>query len=340
MKVSDFDYYLPEDLIAQKPLYPRDASRMLVLNRETGQVEHRMFTDIVAYLKPGDVLVLNDTRVIPARLYGRRSDTGGKIEVVLLKRLSVDQWEVLVKPGKRASIGTLIEFGEGEIRAKVIQRTDAGGRLLEFEYEGLFEHLLDKAGNMPLPPYIKERLEDRERYQTVYSRIEGSSAAPTAGLHFTPRLLSIIEKSGVEIVKLLLHVGLGTFRPVTSETVEEHTMHSEYFEIKEDTAQKINRARQSGKRIVAVGTTTVRTLETVAQDGNIVPGSGWTDIFIYPGYQFKAVDVLLTNFHLPKSTLLMLVSAFAGVDNVRQAYNSAVKNRYRFFSFGDAMLIV
>lgn len=341
MKVSDFDYHLPEELIAQKPLYPRDSSRLLVLDRKKGQVEHRVFTDIVAYLQAGDVLVLNDTRVIPARLYGRRQDTGGKIEVMLLKRLSADEWEVLVKPGKRAKIGSHIVFGEGELQAEILDRTEAGGRVLKFEYEGVFEQLLDKLGCMPLPPYIKERLKDQERYQTVYSRVEGSSAAPTAGLHFTPELLSSIERQGIEIACLLLHVGLGTFRPVTAETVEEHKMHSEYYQVIPETAEKINNARERGGRIVAVGTTSVRTLETVAgENGIIVPGSGWTDMFIYPGYRFKAVDMLLTNFHLPKSTLLMLVSAFAGIDNVREAYRIAVENKYRFFSFGDAMLIV
>lgn len=340
MKVSDFDYYLPEELIAQRPLYPRDASRLLVLNRGTGHIEHRQFRDIVAYMKAGDVLVLNDTRVIPARLYGRRMDTGGKIEVVLLKRLSIAQWEVLVKPGKRAKIGTEIVFGEGELKAKVLDRTEVGGRILEFSYNGIFEEILEKLGSMPLPPYIKENLEDKERYQTVYSRVEGSSAAPTAGLHFTPELLSLIEKKGVEIVKLLLHVGLGTFRPVTTTFVEDHIMHSEYYEVSVETAEKINNRRRKGGRVIAVGTTTVRTLETVAEGEVIHPGKGWTDIFIYPGYEFQAVDVMLTNFHLPKSTLLMLVSAFAGTEKIKEAYRQAVEKRYRFFSFGDAMLII
>jgi S-adenosylmethionine:tRNA ribosyltransferase-isomerase len=313
----------------------------LVLDRKTGKIEQQVFTDIVAYLQAGDVLVLNDTRVIPARLYGRRKDTGGKIEVVLLKRLSANEWEVLVKPGKRAKIGSRIVFGDGELEAEVTERTEAGGRFLKFSYEGVFEELLDKLGLMPLPPYIKERLEDKERYQTVYSRTEGSSAAPTAGLHFTPELLSSIEQKGIELAYLLLHVGLGTFRPVAADNVEEHVMHSEYYEVSRETAEKINNARSRGGRVIAVGTTSVRTLETAsAENGMIVPGRGWTDIFIYPGYSYKAVDALVTNFHLPKSTLLMLVSAFAGTDKVKEAYRVAVEERYRFFSFGDAMLIV
>lgn len=341
MKVADFDYYLPPELIAQQPVYPRDSSRLLVLDRVSGRMEHRSFSDIVAYLEPGDVLVLNDTRVIPARLFGLKKDTGAKIEVLLLKRLSVHKWEVLVNPGKRLKEGAEITFGNGDLKAKVLERTDVGGRILEFEFEGVFEELLDKLGTMPLPPYIKERLEDKERYQTVYSRVEGSSAAPTAGLHFTTELLSQIQQMGVQVVYLLLHVGLGTFRPVKADTVEEHIMHSEFYQVDPEAAEKINEAKKAGGRIVAVGTTTVRTLETVAApDGEIIPGSGWTDIFIYPGYQFKAVDVLLTNFHLPKSTLLMLVSAFAGSDKVKAAYSAAVENRYRFFSFGDAMLII
>lgn len=328
-------------MIAQQPIYPRDASRLLVLDRSSGKLEHRLFSDIVAYLRAGDVLVLNDTRVIPARLFGRKRETGGKIEVFLLKRISLREWEVLVKPGKRANPGTEIIFGDGELKAEVLEKTAAGARLLEFDYEGSFETLLDKLGSMPLPPYIKEKLEDKERYQTVYSRVEGSSAAPTAGLHFTPELLSRIGNAGVDIVYLLLHVGLGTFRPVKVENVEEHVMHSEFYDLGEETAGKINNARHRGGRIVAVGTTTVRVLETVSDDrGRVIPGSGWTEIFIYPGYRFKAVDVLLTNFHLPKSTLLMLVSAFAGMENTKAAYSSAVENKYRFFSFGDAMLII
>ena len=341
MKVAAFDYYLPEKLIAQQPIYPRDASRLLVLDRNRGRLEHRVFTDIVAYLKAGDVLVLNDTRVIPARLYGCKRDTGGKIEVVLLKRLSVHRWEVLVNPGRRVKTGGEIVFGNGELTAKVLDKTEVGGRILEFQFQGVFEELLDKLGSMPLPPYIKEHLEDQERYQTVYSRVEGSSAAPTAGLHFTPQLLAEIRQKGIQVVCLLLHVGLGTFRPVKSETVEEHVMHSEYYEVSEEAAEQINTAREKGGRIVAVGTTTVRTLETVSsKEGTVLPAAGWTDIFIYPGYRFKAVDALLTNFHLPKSTLLMLVSAFAGTDKVKVAYDTAVENQYRFFSFGDAMLII
>ena len=341
MRVADFDYYLPQELIAQQPAYPRDASRLLVLDRNSGRLEHRVFTDIVAYLKAGDVLVLNDTRVIPARLYGCKRDTGGKIEVVLLKRLSVHKWEVLVNPGRRVKTGGEIVFGNGELMAKVLDKTEVGGRILEFQFQGVFEELLDKLGSMPLPPYIKEHLEDQERYQTVYSRVNGSSAAPTAGLHFTPQLLAEIRQKGIQVVCLLLHVGLGTFRPVKSETVEEHVMHSEYYEVSEEAAEQINTARKKGGKIVAVGTTTVRTLETVSsKEGTVLPAAGWTDIFIYPGYRFKAVDALLTNFHLPKSTLLMLVSAFAGTDKVKAAYDAAVENQYRFFSFGDAMLII
>jgi len=341
MKVDEFDYYLPKELIAQQPVYPRDSSRLMVLKRDTGEIEHRVFRDIVAYFRAGDVLVLNKTRVIPARLYGYKAETGGKIEVLLLNRISSDRWKVLAKPGRRARVGAKLVFGNGELTAKVIGKAGEGCRIIEFEYNGVFEEILDRLGEIPLPPYIKEELKDRERYQTVYGRIEGSAAAPTAGLHFTPELLSEVQEKGVKLVYLLLHVGLGTFRPVKTEKVEDHKMHAEYYQIDAETAETINKARKEGGRIVAVGTTTVRTLETVAnQNGEVMPGRGWTDIFIYPGYKFKAVDVLVTNFHLPRSTLLMLVSAFAGKENIINAYNVAVEKKYRFFSFGDAMLII
>lgn len=341
MKVKDFYYYLPEELIAQKPPERRDMSRLMVLYRETGDIEHRIFRDIIEYLKPGDCLVLNNSRVIPARLIGQRIDTGGKIEFVLLRRLERDVWEVLVKPGRRARIGKKFLFGDGELIAEVLETTPVGGRIVRFKYEGVFEELLDRLGNMPLPPYIKEKLEDRERYQTVYSKEEGSVAAPTAGLHFTEELLQKIGERGVKTVYITLHVGLGTFRPVKVERVEEHRMHSEYYRIDEESARVINSTVEEGGRIIAVGTTACRTLETAAaEDGRVSCGDGWTDIFIYPGYRFKAVDGLITNFHLPESTLLMLVSAFAGRERILRAYQVAVQERYRFFSFGDAMLII
>lgn len=341
LKVKDFDYYLPEGLIAQRPLDRRDMSRLLVLHRQDGSIEHKTFRDIIDYLNPGDCLVLNDTRVIPARLIGEREGTGGQIEFVLLNRLDRDRWEVLVKPGRRARVGRRFVFGSGELTAEVIGNTPSGERIVRFAYNGVFEEVLDRLGNMPLPPYIKEKLEDRERYQTVYSREEGSAAAPTAGLHFTHNLLDRIKAKGVNIAFITLHVGLGTFRPVKAEDVEEHRMHSEYYRIGQDAADTINRARDRGGRVAAVGTTSCRTLETAAADnGTVEAGSGWTDIFIYPGYRFKAMDLLLTNFHLPGSTLIMLVSAFAGRDNVIRAYSTAVDERYRFFSFGDAMLVI
>ncbi|KKM09221.1 S-adenosylmethionine tRNA ribosyltransferase [Clostridiales bacterium PH28_bin88] len=341
MRVADFDFHLPPELIAQEPIEPRDASRLMVLHRREGRLEHRRFRDIVNYLRPGDVMVLNSTRVIPARLFGVRAGTGAAIEVVLLTRLDLHRWEVLVRPGRKARTGDQLVFGDGELRAEVVDHTAAGGRVLEFQYRGTFEEILDRLGKMPLPPYIKKELVDRERYQTVYASQPGSAAAPTAGLHFTPGLLEEISQRGVEIVYLLLHVGLGTFRPVKVETVEEHHMHAEYYRLDEKTAETINRAKEKGGRVVAVGTTSVRTLETVSDErGRVAPGSGWTDIFIYPGYRFRVVDAMVTNYHLPKSTLLMLASAFAGREQVLAAYRQAVAEGYRFFSFGDAMLIV
>ncbi|CEP66162.1 S-adenosylmethionine:tRNA ribosyltransferase-isomerase, QueA [Moorella glycerini] len=342
MRLEEFDYDLPPELIAQTPAEPRDASRLLVLHRDRDYLEHRHFYDLPAYLHPGDVLVLNETRVIPARLWGRRAGTGARIEVLLLTQRDRDTWEALVRPGRRVPVGTEIIFGQGELRARAMATTGTGGRVLQFSYrEGPLEALLDRLGEMPLPPYIKEKPEDPGRYQTVYARVEGSAAAPTAGLHFTPRLLEQLREQGVKIVNLLLHVGLGTFRPVKVENIEEHQMHAEYYEVTPEAAAAINVARARGGRVVAVGTTVVRTLETVAtDDGLIQPGSGWTDIFIYPGYRFKAIDCLITNFHLPKSTLIMLVSAFAGREKILAAYRTAVAEGYRFFSFGDAMLIL
>lgn len=340
MKVTDFDYFLPEELIAQEPLEPRDHSRLLVLDRATGKTGHRIFKECIEYLRPGDILVLNNTRVIPARLFGVKEDTGARIEVMLLKRRDRDHWEALVRPGKRVRIGTRVIFGEGELVAEAVEHTAAGGRVFRFEYNGVFEEVLDRLGQMPLPPYITKELVDRERYQTVYANTPGSAAAPTAGLHFTPELLAEIRAKGVTIAEVMLHVGLGTFRPVQEEYIEDHEMHTEYYEVSEETAAVINQSRADGGRVVAVGTTAARTLETAAlPDGRVQAGSGWTGIFIYPGYQFKVVDALLTNFHLPKSTLLMLISALAGREKVLAAYQEAVEKKYRFFSFGDAMLI-
>ncbi len=340
MQVKDFNYTLPEELIAQEPLANRDQSRLLVLDKFTGQVKHKVFKDIVEYLNPGDCLVLNDTRVIPARLFGVKEGTLGKIEFVLLKRINIDTWEVILKPGKKAKTGARFVFGDGLLIAEVIEIINDGNRIVKFYYEGLFEHILDRLGNMPLPPYITKKLEDKERYQTVYSKIEGSSAAPTAGLHFTHQLLEQIRDKGVKIAFLTLHVGLGTFRPVKVQKIEEHKMHSEYFEILKESADIINTTKAQGGRIIAVGTTSCRTLESCADhNGDLLPRSGWTDIYIYPGYQFKLIDALITNFHLPESTLIMLVSAFAGHEKVMNAYKEAVKEKYRFFSFGDAMLI-
>ena len=340
MTTKDFYYELPQELIAQTPLKDRTASRLLVLDRKSGEMEHRRFRDITEYLRPGDCLVMNNTRVIPARLYGVKEDTGGKIEFLLLNRIDLDTWEIILKPGKRGRKGARFVFGDGALRAEITEVKPDGNRIVRFEYEGVWEQLLDRLGEMPLPPYIKEKLTDKERYQTVYSKIDGSAAAPTEGLHFTEELIEQIKDMGVNTAYLTLHVGLGTFRPVSVENVEEHVMHSERYEINEETADLINRTRENGGRIIAVGTTSVRTLETAADDdGRLKAESGNTDIFIYPGYKFKAVDALITNFHLPESTLLMLVSAFAGKDKVFKAYEEAVKEKYRFFSFGDAMFI-
>lgn len=341
MKLEEFDFYLPEELIAQEPIENRAKSRLLVLNRINGEIEHKSFEDIISYLKPGDCLVLNNTKVIPARLMGRRKNTNGKIEMVLLRPVDIDTWEVLVKPGRRALIGEEILFGEGKLIAKVIDMTDFGGRIVKFFHKMPFEELLYKLGEMPTPPYIKKKLKDKKRYQTVYAKTPGSAAAPTAGLHFTKELLKNIEEKNISIAFITLHVGLGTFRPVTVENIEKHKMHAEYYEISQEAAALINSTKQSGGRIIAVGTTSTRTLETVADaDGKIRPCKGLSDIFIYPGYKFKAIDGIITNFHLPKSTLIMLVCAFAGKDKVFKAYKEAVNKKYRFFSFGDAMLVI
>ncbi|RJG21228.1 tRNA preQ1(34) S-adenosylmethionine ribosyltransferase-isomerase QueA [Paenibacillus thiaminolyticus] len=341
MDVNLFDFHLPERLIAQTPLPDRTASRLLAMNRRTGEMEHRTFPDIIEYLKPGDLLVLNDTRVIPARLFGVKPDTGGHVEVLLLKQEQDDMWEVLAKPAKRLKKGASVRFGD-ELTGTVIEEREMGARLIRFEYAGIFNEILDRLGEMPLPPYIKEQLDDRERYQTVYAKHEGSAAAPTAGLHFTNSILEHIRATGVRIAMITLHVGLGTFRPMSADVVEEHVMHAEYYEMSEETAALINDTRRSGGRIIAVGTTSCRTLETVAGRYGAEPVtkcSGWTDIFIYPGYEFRLVDSLLTNFHLPKSTLVMLVSAFAGREHIMAAYREAIEQDYRFFSFGDAMFI-
>ena len=342
MNLHDFYYDLPEELIAQDPLADRSSSKLMVLDKKTGRTEHRIFKDIIEYLNPGDCLVINDTKVIPARLIGEKEETGAAIEVLLLKRKEdmANTWEVLVKPGKKAKPGTRISFGNGKLVGEVIDIVEEGDRLIQFSFDGIFEEILDELGQMPLPPYITHKLEDKNRYQTVYAKHEGSAAAPTAGLHFTNELLAEIEAKGVKIARVTLHVGLGTFRPVKVENILDHHMHSEYYEISEEAADTINSVKQSGGRIIAVGTTSTRTLESVADThGCIKPCRGWTDIFIYPGYEFKAIDCLITNFHLPESTLIMLVSALAGKDNVMAAYREAVENRYRFFSFGDAMFI-
>ncbi|WMJ81264.1 tRNA preQ1(34) S-adenosylmethionine ribosyltransferase-isomerase QueA [Clostridium sp. MB40-C1] len=340
MKVSDFDFYLPEELIAQHPAEKRDESRLMIIDRKTNEIEHRVFKNIVDYLKEGDCLVLNNTRVLPARLIGQKEGTGGKMEFLLLKRIDKDKWEVLVKPGKRAKIGARFEFGQGELKAEVKGEGEDGSRIVEFEYEGIFEEVLDSLGQMPLPPYITEKLQDKERYQTVYSKEVGSAAAPTAGLHFTEELLNEIKLKGIKICFLTLHVGLGTFRPVKVDTIEEHHMHSEYYTMSKETATIINETKEKGGRVIAVGTTSSRTLETIGdENGRVREQSGWTDIFIYPGYKFKIVDALITNFHLPQSTLLMLVSALSSKELMMNAYNIAVKEEYRFFSFGDAMFI-
>ncbi|WP_456278144.1 tRNA preQ1(34) S-adenosylmethionine ribosyltransferase-isomerase QueA [Bacillus sp. AK128] len=343
MKVDLFDFELPEELIAQTPLLNREASRLMVLDKKTGEIQHEeSFRAILSYLKEGDCLVLNDTRVLPARLYGVKEETGAKVEVLLLKQLEEDQWETLVKPAKRVSEGTVVSFGDGQLKATCIGTSEYGGRIFKFSYEGIFYEVLEQLGEMPLPPYIQEQLGDQERYQTVFSREMGSAAAPTAGLHFTEQLLDDLRNKGIHTAFITLHVGLGTFRPVTAESIEEHDMHAEFYQMTEGTARLLNDVREKGGRIITVGTTSTRTLETIASEneGRFVEASGWTSIFIFPGYQFKGVDGMITNFHLPKSTLIMLISALAGRDNVLHAYREAVKEKYRFFSFGDAMLII
>lgn len=340
MEVKDFYFDLPEELIAQHPLEKRDESRLMIVDKNSGNIEHKKFKDILDYLEPGDCLVLNDTRVLPARLIGSKENSGGKMEFLLLKRLDKNRWETLVKPGKRAQLGAKFVFGNGELKAEVVGMAEEGSRVVEFHYEGIFEEVLDRLGQMPLPPYIKETLEDKERYQTVYSKEVGSAAAPTAGLHFTQELLDMIKEKGVNTAFVTLHVGLGTFRPVKAEKIEEHIMHAEYYIMNEKTARLINSTKEKGKRVIAVGTTSNRTLETIAdENGRVKEQSGWTDIFIYPGYKFKIVDALITNFHLPESTLIMLISAFAGRDIIMKAYKTAVEDKYRFFSFGDAMFL-
>ena len=340
MDLKDFNYDLPEELIAQDPLEDRSSSRLMVLHKDTGRIEHKIFRDIIDYLNPGDCLVINDTKVIPARLMGIKEDTGAAIEVLLLKRNADDVWECLVKPGKKARTGARIVFGEGLLVGEIVDVIEDGNRMIKFHYEGIFEEILDKLGQMPLPPYITHKLQDKNRYQTVYAKNEGSAAAPTAGLHFTKELLEKIKEKGVNVVSITLHVGLGTFRPVKVDKIEEHHMHTETFNISKEAADTINRTRAAGGRVIAVGTTSCRTLESAAADDGTIPArSGDTDIFIYPGYKFKAIDCLITNFHLPESTLIMLVSALAGRDNIMNAYETAVKERYRFFRFGDAMFI-
>lgn len=339
---KDFDYDLPDELIAQVPLENRSASRLLVVDRQSHKLKDQQFTDLLAYLKPGDGLVVNQTRVIPARIFGIKPDTGGHLEVLLLKNTEGNQWETLIKPARRAKLGTLIEFGDKkQLQAKVIKELDHGGRIIDFQYQGVFLEILEELGQMPLPPYIKEVLDEPDRYQTVYARDNGSAAAPTAGLHFTPQLLEQIKAKGVEIIPLTLHVGLGTFRPVSVDRIEDHHMHAEFYYLSPESAHKINQIKSAQGDIFAVGTTSVRTLETIARDnqGHIVPASGWTDIFIWPGFEFKVVDHLITNFHLPQSTLMMLVSAFYDRDHILSAYQHAVQEKYRFFSFGDSMLL-
>lgn len=341
MKRTDFYYELPEELIAQDPLEDRSSSRLLVLNRKSGAVSHHVFREITEYLKEGDCLVINDTKVIPARLIGSKIGTDAKIEVLLLKRKENNIWETLVKPGKKMKAGAKISFGDGLLTGEVIDIVEEGNRLIRFSFEGIFEEILDQLGQMPLPPYITHQLQDKNRYQTVYAKHTGSAAAPTAGLHFTPELLRAIEERGIEIAKVTLHVGLGTFRPVKVDEITDHHMHSEFYQIDEEAAKKINRAKATGNRVICVGTTSCRTIESAADEsGHLKAKSGWTDIFIYPGYEFRALDGLITNFHLPESTLIMLVSALAGRENVLAAYEEAVKERYRFFSFGDAMLVI
>jgi len=341
MKTSDFFYDLPEELIAQDPLEDRTASRLLVLDRKTGAVKHKIFSDVIDYLNKGDCLVINNTRVIPARLIGEKEGTGGKVEVLLLKRRADDVWETLVKPGKKLKPGAKITFGDGRLRAEVLEVVEEGNRLVKFYYEGIFEEILDSLGEMPLPPYITHKLEDKEMYQTVYAKFDGSAAAPTAGLHFTKELLNKIEEKGIKIASITLHVGLGTFRPVKVDDVNNHHMHTEWYEVNAEAAEIINETKRNGGRVICVGTTSCRTIESVAdENGYMKAKTGETDIFIYPGYKFKIMDGLITNFHLPESTLVMLVSAFAGKENVLAAYETAVKERYRFFSFGDAMILI
>ncbi|AUW62659.1 MULTISPECIES: tRNA preQ1(34) S-adenosylmethionine ribosyltransferase-isomerase QueA [Staphylococcus] len=341
MNVEEFDYHLPESLIAQTPLKNRDQSRLLVLGRKTGNIAHKHFTDIMDYFEPGDTLVLNDTRVMPARLFGLKEETGAKVEMLMLTRIEDNDWEVLLKPAKRIKVGNTLSFGNGKIIAECIKELEQGGRIMRLHYEGILEERLDELGEMPLPPYIKERLDDPDRYQTVYAKENGSAAAPTAGLHFTDELLQKIKDKGVNIAFITLHVGLGTFRPVSVEDIDDHEMHSEYYQMTKETADMLNKTKENGYRIISVGTTSTRTLETIRRDHEqFVATSGWTDIFIYPGFEYKAIDGLITNFHLPKSTLVMLVSAFSSREYILNAYKEAVKLKYRFFSFGDAMLII
>ena len=341
MNVKDFSYELPQRLIAQDPLEERSSSRLMVLGKKDGSVTHRVFRDITEYINPGDCLVINNTKVIPARLFGQKEDTGAAVELLLLRRLCGSQWETLVRPGKKAKPKTKLIFGNGMLAGEIIRVAEEGNRIIQFSYDGIFEEILDQLGEMPLPPYITHQLQDRQRYQTVYARHEGSAAAPTAGLHFTPQLLDEIRAKGADIAEITLHVGLGTFRPVKTENVLEHHMHSEFYRLEQEAADKINRAKQGGGRIISVGTTSTRTLESIADEhGFVKAASGWTQIFIYPGYQFRCIDALITNFHLPESTLIMLVSALAGREHVLDAYRTAVQEEYRFFSFGDAMLIV
>ena len=341
MNVEEFDYHLPESLIAQTPLKNRDQSRLLVLGRKTGNIAHKHFTDIMDYFEPGDTLVLNDTRVMPARLFGLKEETGAKVEMLMLTRIEDNDWEVLLKPAKRIKVGNTLSFGNGKIIAECIKELEQGGRIMRLHYEGILKERLDELGEMPLPPYIKERLDDPDRYQTVYAKENGSAAAPTAGLHFTDELLQKIKDKGVNIAFITLHVGLGTFRPVSVEDIDDHEMHSEYYQMTKETADMLNKTKENGHRIISVGTTSTRTLETIRRDHEqFVATSGWTDIFIYPGFEYKAIDGLITNFHLPKSTLVMLVSAFSSREYILNAYKEAVKLKYRFFSFGDAMLII
>ncbi|SCT84004.1 S-adenosylmethionine:tRNA ribosyltransferase-isomerase [Staphylococcus xylosus] len=341
MDIEAFDYHLPESLIAQTPLKNRDESRLLILDRQSGDIEHQHFKDVIDYLESGDTLVLNDTRVMPARLFGLKEETGAKVEMLMLTQIEGNDWEVLLKPAKRIKVGNRLTFGEGKIVAECIKELDQGGRIMRLHYDGILQERLDELGEMPLPPYIKERLDDQDRYQTVYAKASGSAAAPTAGLHFTDELLANIREKGVNIAFITLHVGLGTFRPVSVDNIDDHEMHSEYYQMDRETADLLNETKERGNRIISVGTTSTRTLETIMQSNDkFVSQSGWTDIFIFPGFTFKAIDGLITNFHLPKSTLVMLVSAFSSRDNILNAYNQAVSSEYRFFSFGDAMLII